>query len=218
MQQGGYQVPFSQGRTDTNTTSLAGRELPADLVQQVSEVSMGQLFYILGHIQKLSAQAPVTAQALLAENPQICHALLHAECLAGMVEEPSMPLSADELRRAKAKSRQMQDEIQEHVLPQPSAGPLGGQAQPGFSKSPGPLLPPQQLPSVSSSSMPAPGSSVAPTSAAATSTGPSMPGGVPQEQLMRKLMSLTPEQISKLPQNTKVQLLNFLEQHKNQKR
>ncbi|CAJ1410952.1 unnamed protein product [Effrenium voratum] len=56
------------------TASLAGRELPKDLVQQVSNVNMGQLFYILGHIQKLSAQAPVTAQRILAENPQICQA------------------------------------------------------------------------------------------------------------------------------------------------
>ena len=106
-------------------------------------MTMGQLFYILSHIQKLSAtaqvekligirefdiesalseqqtcqaQAPVTAQRILAENPQICHvkrlavseatlegiywesgefltafqALLHAECLAGMLDEPGL--------------------------------------------------------------------------------------------------------------------------------
>merc|ERR1719330_1789989 len=109
---------------DAATSSLAGRELPADLVQQVSNLTMGQLFYILGHIQKLSAQAPVTAQALLAENPQICHALLHAECLAGMIEEPLLPMTADELRRAKAKARHMQEQLESHELPQPAGAQM----------------------------------------------------------------------------------------------
>ena len=81
-------------------------------IYKVSSLTMGQLFYILGHIQKLSAQAPVTAHALLAENLRICNALLHAECLAGMIEEPRLPMTAEELRRAKALSRAMQEDIQ----------------------------------------------------------------------------------------------------------
>ncbi|CAJ1432499.1 unnamed protein product [Effrenium voratum] len=153
------------------TASLAGRELPKDLVQQVSNVNMGQLFYILGHIQKLSAQAPVTAQRILAENPQICQALLHAECLAGLLDEPALPLSADELRRSKAKARQLQDEMSQHELPLPAPPPPPASSAPVL-------------------------------------------GQDQKAQLMQKLMQLTPEQISRLPQNTKMQLLTFLEQNK----
>ncbi|CAE7322271.1 axeA1 [Symbiodinium pilosum] len=154
-----------QQRPPAGMASLAGRELPSDLVQQVSNVTMGQLFYILSHIQKLSAQAPVTAQRILAENPQICHALLHAECLAGMLDEPGLPLSAEELQRAKAKARQLQDEMSQHELPPPPPPPSEE--------------PPDQ-----------------------------------KAQLMQKLMQLTPDEISRLPQVTKVQLLNFLKQNK----
>eukprot|EP00913_Durusdinium_trenchii_P014142 g13271.t1 len=152
--------------------TLAGRELPKDLV---SNVNMGQLFYILSHIQKLSAQAPVTAQRILAENPQICHALLHAECLAGMLDEPVLPLSAEELRRTKAKAQQMQETT------------LGDSMTRGVqSKGTGRIR-----------------------------LSPVPPLGQDQKaQLMQKLMQLTPEQISRLPQNTKMQLLSFLEQNK----
>lgn len=163
--------------------ALAGRELPKDLVQQVSNITMGQLFYIMGHIQKLSAQAPVTAQRILAENPQICHALLHAECLAGMLDEPVLPLSADELQRTKEKAQQMQEEMSKHEMPPPAP--------------------------------PAPENFPGPASAATGSvaTAPAL-GQDQKAQLMQKLMQLSPEQISRLPQNTKMQLLSFLEQNK----
>ncbi|CAE7793490.1 axeA1 [Symbiodinium sp. CCMP2456] len=161
-----------QQRFPPGVTSLAGRELPSDLVQQVSNVTMGQLFYILSHIQKLSAQAPVTAQRILAENPQICNALIHAECLAGMLDEPGLPLSAEELQRAKAKARQLQDEMSQHELPPP------------------PPPPSEEL-------------------------GPGLAVNADQKaQLMQKLMQLTPDQIGRLPQSTKVQLLSFLKQNK----
>mmetsp|Transcript_51318 Transcript_51318/g.109113 ORF Transcript_51318/g.109113 Transcript_51318/m.109113 type:complete len:286 (-) Transcript_51318:72-929(-) len=106
---------------ETATASLAGRELPRDLAKQVTRLTVGQLFYVLGHIQKLSAQAPVTAQALLAEHPQICYALLHAEYLAGMVEEPLLPMTGDELQQAKSKARRMREELEDHEIPQPEA-------------------------------------------------------------------------------------------------
>ncbi|CAE7725854.1 axeA1 [Symbiodinium sp. CCMP2592] len=161
-----------QQRLPPGVTSLAGRELPSDLVQQVSNVTMGQLFYILSHIQKLSAQAPVTAQRILAENPQICNALIHAECLAGMLDEPGLPLSAEELQRAKAKARQLQDEMSQHELPPPPPPPI-------------------------------------------EEVGSGLAVNADQKaQLMQKLMQLTPDQIGRLPQSTKVQLLSFLKQNK----
>eukprot|EP00440_Ansanella_granifera_P066993 gb/GFBE01072651.1/.p1 GENE.gb/GFBE01072651.1/~~gb/GFBE01072651.1/.p1 ORF type:complete len:199 (+),score=50.52 gb/GFBE01072651.1/:1-597(+) len=185
----------NQGASDSSATaSLSGRQLPADLVQQVSNVSMGQLFYILSHIQKLSAQAPVTAQRLLAENPQICQALLHAECVAGMLDEPMLPMTADELRRAKAKARQMQDELAEHELPPPAPPASSSSSSTPFSK---------QM----AASRPA--SLASPPGAA-----PAVPAPDQKAHLMQKLMQLTPDQISKLPPATKVQLLNFLQQNK----
>merc|ERR1711907_881009 len=116
--------PASSPRSSNgqSSASLAGREVPGEAVDQLTNLTMGQLFYILGHIQKLSAQAPVTAQALLADNPQICYALLHAECLTGMVDKPMLPMSADELRKAKLRARQIQEEIADHELPPPAPG------------------------------------------------------------------------------------------------
>merc|ERR1719246_169709 len=123
MDRSPYDMFLNRDTPDAATASLAGRELPADLVQNVSNLTMGQLFYILSHIQKLSAQAPVTAQALLAAHPQICYALLHAEALAGMIEEPLLPMTADELQRAKVKARRMREDLANHEIP-PSAEQL----------------------------------------------------------------------------------------------
>jgi len=233
---------FAPGATDATTASLAGRELPGDMVQQVSNLTMGQLFYILSHIQKLSAQAPVTAQALLAENPQICYALLHAECLAGMIEEPNLPMSAEELRDAKARARRMQEELAAHELPPPAPTQASGQAAamaPGFSKFGGrgpsmkaPASQPPPPPGMPPAFAKGPPARVPPPAAAlAGLTGPVALGGAasssasfapgvevggPEEQqkqhLIQKLVQLTPEQIGKLPEHTKVQLLQFLQQ------
>lgn len=247
------------------TSSLAGRELPADIVQSVSNLTMGQLFYILGHIQKLSAQAPVTAQALLAENPQICYALLHAECLAGMIEEPLLPMTAEELKRAKAMARRMRDDLDNHEIPPsaeqvaahrqatamtggiskygrpamppggvapggpppscgrqqpqmvpPAAGMQAGMPPPQFCKAPGAppppppppvqVFPPQQPPMMAAAS-----SGFAGPCPADMSGG--FGGEAQKAQLMQKLVQLSPDQIAQLPEQTKVQLLNFLQQN-----
>jgi hypothetical protein len=196
---------------------------------------MGQLFYILGHIQKLSAQAPVTAQAILAENPQICYALLHAECLAGMVDRPMLPMSPEEVRKAKSTARQMQEEIADHELPPPAAGQAFAKsagARPGLNvkSEVGPPVPPPPPPAppmaafAKSAMLPpqapplgSPGLPGAPMamSGAAAGTGGAMQGGETPEQkqvLMQKLMELTPEQIAQLPEATKRQVLLFLQQ------
>mmetsp|Transcript_87290 Transcript_87290/g.224831 ORF Transcript_87290/g.224831 Transcript_87290/m.224831 type:complete len:227 (+) Transcript_87290:111-791(+) len=221
MNRPGYNPLLNQGERvqaagENSTTSLAGRELPGDLVQQVSSLTVGQLFYILGHIQKLSAQAPVTAHALLAENPQICYALLHVECLAGMLEDPRLPMSAEELRRAKAMSRQMQEEVLNHELPpamdQVSARSAFGKAaapQPAFSKA-------ATAHTMRSSPLGGARPGMAPPTAARAAPPPMGPppvaGDEAQKQvLVQKLVHLSPDQIAKLPEQTKVQLLQFLQ-------
>eukprot|EP00416_Gambierdiscus_australes_P029260 CAMPEP_0171093576 /NCGR_PEP_ID=MMETSP0766_2-20121228/39158_1 /TAXON_ID=439317 /ORGANISM="Gambierdiscus australes, Strain CAWD 149" /LENGTH=181 /DNA_ID=CAMNT_0011552041 /DNA_START=189 /DNA_END=734 /DNA_ORIENTATION=- len=180
---------------------------------------MGQLFYILGHIQKLSAQAPVTAQALLAENPQICFALLHAESLAGMMEEPELPMTSEELKKAKLKARQMQEDLAVHELPPPATGqaqvpPLAHAAlSPVFAKSQALRLHPGVVPGGPAHS---PRVAVAaPKVHGALSSADA--GTEDQKQnLLNKVMQLTPEQIGRLPEGTKVQLLTFLQQQSQQ--
>merc|ERR1719469_1415572 len=227
----------NQRAPEAATTSLAGRDLPEDLVGQVSSLTMGQLFYILGHIQKLSAQAPVTAQALLAENPQICYALLHAECLAGMIEEPLLPMTSEELTRAKGKARRMREDLANHEIP-PSEEQVVAQRQAatmmgGLSKHGQPAVPPWGVapggppPSCGMPHFckaapppppPPPPMQAHPQQMAGASAG-FAPGylGDPNEaqrqSLMQKLVQLTPEQIAQLPEQTKVQLLTFLQQN-----
>jgi len=231
---------------DLATASLAGRELPGDLVQQVSDLTMGQLFYILSHIQKLSAQAPVTAQALLAENPQICHALLHAECLAGMMEEPLLPMTGEELKKAKSMARQMQEDLADHELPQPAAGaaaaqgrpmpvvpngmlPVGAPVSKFAARPPFPLLvgPPVYAKS-QAARLPRPTAAPfgvgAPVPAPPSFAGPlasslglgNLSNEEEKQSLLHKAMQLTPEQISRLPEETKFQLLTFLQQQSQQ--
>jgi hypothetical protein len=233
------------------SASLAGRELPGDTVQQITNLTMGQLFYILGHIQKLSAQAPVTAQALLAENPQICYALLHAECLAGMVDKPLLPMSNEELHKAKLKARQIQEEIADHELPPPgqdrviggsakSAGlpPRSGMnikmeagARSGMNikmeagashpmasiasrvKTEGLAVPPPPPsgPSFAKSSQ-APPPTASSTASASPVAGLDTKDAEQKQVLMNRLLQLTPDQIARLPEDTKVQVLKFLQQ------
>mmetsp|Transcript_21922 Transcript_21922/g.50067 ORF Transcript_21922/g.50067 Transcript_21922/m.50067 type:complete len:197 (-) Transcript_21922:68-658(-) len=177
------------GDFDASTVPLAGRELPADMVQQLSGMTLGQLFHILNHIKKLQAKAPQLAQAMLAENPQICHALLHAECLTGLIEDPMLPMTAEELKLARVRARQMQEELAEHQLPPPATA----------------APPPPPPPSLFSPS---------PVQFAQSMVPPADANPVTQQkqQLMKKLVKLTPDQIKQLPEGTKVALLKFLQQ------
>eukprot|EP00929_Paragymnodinium_shiwhaense_P046317 TRINITY_DN23579_c0_g1_i1.p1 TRINITY_DN23579_c0_g1~~TRINITY_DN23579_c0_g1_i1.p1 ORF type:complete len:235 (-),score=60.08 TRINITY_DN23579_c0_g1_i1:155-859(-) len=213
---GGGSSSSSRPADASSTASLAGRELPTDLVDQICGVTMGQLFYLLGHIQKLSARAPVTAQALLAENPQLCHALLHAEFLAGVIEEPLLPMSADELKRAKVKARRMQEELEDHELPQPAAAKASSAQAPYVVAG----VPPPPVGAAMSKSAslgrpppPPPPLSGALPKAAATISTPFGDVSTPEQrqQLLNKVMNLTPAQIEKFPEEAKRQLLQFLQ-------
>eukprot|EP00747_Dinoflagellata_sp_TGD_P223338 gnl/TRDRNA2_/TRDRNA2_94923_c0_seq1.p1 gnl/TRDRNA2_/TRDRNA2_94923_c0~~gnl/TRDRNA2_/TRDRNA2_94923_c0_seq1.p1 ORF type:complete len:252 (-),score=58.45 gnl/TRDRNA2_/TRDRNA2_94923_c0_seq1:125-880(-) len=237
----------SQSISQEATISLAGRVLPADLEQQVSNLTMGQLMFMMSHIQKLSSQAPHTAQKVLAENPQLCYALLHAECLAGMVEEPMLPMSAEELRKSKLKMRQLEEIFVDYVPPAPGSQQatqpkaFGGNAFGGNSKAlgvpvngtttakymPAPKGPPSKA-APSGAQFAAPGQ--APHAPSASGSGgtyaksfqaPPMsadpaamdPGQEEERQtLLRRLMTLTPEQIERLGDDTKRQVLEFLQQ------
>jgi len=231
MKRTSHEYLLGQSAATEATASLGGRELPADLVGQVANLTVGELFYVLSHIHKLGAQAPVTAQALLVENPQICHALLHAECLAGMIDEPLLPVSADELRRAKSKARQIQEELEEHELPQPMGAAdkvLGSTPKARAVSVDAPMSKfPARVTSLQSKARPAvkaPPPKAAPCSEGTQQPVPpvgSAPAPVPasgggedaKQNLIHKLVQLSPEEIGRLNESTKRQLLQFLQQH-----
>lgn len=147
--------------------------LPAELSQQIQSFTMGQLFHLLRHIKKLAAQAPAQAQILLVQHPPICHALLHAECLAGTIEEPVMPIENAHLQRAKMKAKEMQEVVESYKLPPPpEEAPFGQQAF---------MMPPAGLPDLMPGSMPKfPGilpPVLAPPKAMPLTPGQTLPGG-----------------------------------------
>jgi len=230
--------------------------LSTDLDGQISNITVGELLYMLGHIQKLSAQAPHAAQSILAEHPQLCHSLLHAECLVGMIDEDIkllLPMSGDDLRRARKKAKLMKDQLAKgETVPMPVAqesgsresnaektlafgsasravaehsgavSKSGAQARPPVGGSNPPLMPkqpPHPPPGnlePSAAAMPMPTTSKAPAAAPAAAA-PSLPGTEGQsdsqkQELMRRLVQMTPDQIEKLPEATKVQVLQFLQQ------
>jgi len=74
-------------------------------------MSIAQLFYLLGHMQKLVLQAPDVARSLLIENPQLTYALLHAQFITGMIDEPFLPLSSEDLMRSERIRKEREAQI-----------------------------------------------------------------------------------------------------------
>ncbi|EEA07430.1 RNA recognition motif. family protein [Cryptosporidium muris RN66] len=94
-------------------TSLDG--LSAEIIQIVQSMTIGQLYYLLGHMQKLIIQNPDTARCILLENPQFCYALLHAQYIVGMVNEPFVPLTPEQLSKANTIRQQVLSERGNHI-------------------------------------------------------------------------------------------------------
>lgn len=67
----------------------------------VSSLPRANLLMCLASIQRLAAESPESARALLDEHPQLCLALLHAQMLLGLDEEPSVPPDAAEMEQLK---------------------------------------------------------------------------------------------------------------------
>ncbi|KAJ1610655.1 cleavage stimulation factor subunit 2 [Cryptosporidium canis] len=74
--------------------------ISSEITQLVQSMNISQLYYLIGHMQKLVVQNPETARSILLDNPQFCYALLHAQFILGMVNEPFVPLSQEQLNKA----------------------------------------------------------------------------------------------------------------------
>lgn len=74
--------------------------ISSEIIQLVQGMTASQLYYLIGHMQKLVVQNPETARSILLENPQFCYALLHAQFILGMVNEQFVPLNQDQLNKA----------------------------------------------------------------------------------------------------------------------
>ncbi|KAK6587725.1 hypothetical protein RS030_81254 [Cryptosporidium xiaoi] len=83
------------------TTNAANYDsISSEIIQLIQGMSVSQLFYLMGHMQKLVVQNPETARSILLDNPQFCYALLHAQFILGMVNEPFTPLNQEQLNKA----------------------------------------------------------------------------------------------------------------------
>ncbi|KAH8739657.1 hypothetical protein FG386_001214 [Cryptosporidium ryanae] len=88
-------IPTIQTNNATNYDSIS-----SEIIQLVQGMSVSQLYYLMGHMQKLVIQNPETARSILLDNPQFCYALLHAQFILGMVNEPFTPLNQEQLNKA----------------------------------------------------------------------------------------------------------------------
>ncbi|KAF7457674.1 putative mRNA processing protein [Cryptosporidium felis] len=81
-------------------SSVGFENISSEIIQLVQGMTTAQLYYLVGHMQKLVVQNPDTARSILLDNPQFCYALLHAQFILGMVNEPFVPLTQEQLKRA----------------------------------------------------------------------------------------------------------------------
>ena len=82
----------STGHNDINSARIS-------ICHFVQSLTAAQLLYILGHLQKLVIASPQSARALLRGNPALCYAVLHAQFICGMVEEPFVAITSENLIR-----------------------------------------------------------------------------------------------------------------------
>mmetsp|Transcript_2167 Transcript_2167/g.5011 ORF Transcript_2167/g.5011 Transcript_2167/m.5011 type:complete len:355 (-) Transcript_2167:59-1123(-) len=75
-----------------------------EIAQTVAAMPRAQLQLCLGTMQRLAIEDPESSRALLQENPQLCHALLHAQLLLGLAVEPTLPPDPEEVQRLRAEA------------------------------------------------------------------------------------------------------------------
>jgi len=92
----------------------------------ISSMPKVQLQMCLGAMQRLAEEAPEEARALLQVQPQLCYALLHAQMILGLDDNPSLPADSAEMQQLRIMNAQAQG--------------MPGFAGPGF-----PGMPPRPL-------------------------------------------------------------------------
>mmetsp|Transcript_82288 Transcript_82288/g.233056 ORF Transcript_82288/g.233056 Transcript_82288/m.233056 type:complete len:295 (+) Transcript_82288:75-959(+) len=114
-----------------------------EIAQAVAAMPPAQLQLCLGTMQRLAVEAPERARALLQDNPQLCHALLHAQLLLGLSLEPKLPPSGEEAQRLRQEAQRRQMPVVVPPAPGLMPGPrfVGPLRPMGAPMLPLPLLP-----------------------------------------------------------------------------
>lgn len=210
----------------------ADRQERAEIACLVETLTPVQAFHVIGEMQRLAVRCPEVAKALVTENLQLALALQHAQYLVGMTQSSPLPTDPDVTQTAKVVAERTWGHSQPILQPsgrQPSTtGPVrssmftGGAAQSntrsipyrGASSRPGGVVVPppggQQVALLGGQLTQRPSPSLPPALASLDLSA--LAPGSQGQSLLERLVQLTPQEIDKLPHNSKVHLLEFLQQ------
>lgn len=212
----------------------------AEIARLMETLTPQQVLHVLGEMQRLTIRAPDVARALIAENSQLALALHHAEFLAGLLEEPPLATEPEVRERARSVREKIWGAASaapaSTMMMAPGVG--GAPGVPGMAGAPGmapapvsalaqvmqiPGLPPGVTPLYMPGQFMQAGQMGMPMG---TAPAPGMPFGYAQavpgvapgasteEQrrgILEQLAQLSPAEIDRLPHDTKVQLLDYLQ-------
>lgn len=89
---------------NTNTSTLADcQSARCEIYNLVQSFSAAELLYLLGHLQRYVIDSPQDARTLLLDNPSLCYAVLHAQFVCGMIDEPFTAITSTKLMDQVAK-------------------------------------------------------------------------------------------------------------------
>lgn len=194
----------------------------AEIARLVETLTPKQVLHILGEMQRLTLRAPEVARALISENLQLCLALQHAQFLVGMVDKPPLPtdLEVQELARSIKETSGMANAAVEGQgdVAMPMATPQLGLA-PGAGLMPfagaavGGILPAAGMTALQAPLGAVPFQGFAPGTVIDLTGATAAPAPAPDQRqvLLDQLQHLSAAEIDQLPQDTKVQLLEFLQ-------
>jgi len=201
----------------------ADRQERAEIACLVETLTPLQAFHVIGEMQRLAVRCPEVAKALIAENLQLALALQHAQYLVGMTQSSPLPTDPDVTQTAKVVAEFTWGHSEPN-LGQPHEG-AGASPSPGSIVVPptmfpgGVVVPPTvQRPGPYSRAPSGPALPARPSQAQALPPAlaaldlSSLAPGAQGSSLLERLVQLTPQEIDKLPHNSKVQLLEFLQQ------
>lgn len=81
----------------------------AIIAQLMQAIDPAELVYLLGIMQKFHLEKPDICAALLNENPQLTHAMIHSCFLIGLLDDTSLPLSSTVEDDIRSRSKRLRD-------------------------------------------------------------------------------------------------------------
>mmetsp|Transcript_65111 Transcript_65111/g.174556 ORF Transcript_65111/g.174556 Transcript_65111/m.174556 type:complete len:223 (-) Transcript_65111:12-680(-) len=200
---------LQQGSSQAQGTNVDEAVVLREICEIVGSMSPEQLFHLLAQAQQFVEKAPTIARPLFSENPSLTHALLHAQFLVGMIQEPVVPMSEDQL----AECRRRVEQLRGKKLVQYGAAPPPGvlmQQDPG-------MIPPMPFQNMLAGSPMPVFPATAPPPPVAGMMPPHAMGGADQvspeqlQALVEKVSALTPEMFQQLPRETQQQVHGYMQ-------